>query len=65
MPYGGPYFTEYEIQKIERWIADGAKNPNGEETPAWRIQAVPVCVRKGAAAVLEAGVAAVASNANS
>lgn len=30
MPFGGPYFTEYEIQKIERWIANGAKGPNGE-----------------------------------
>ncbi|HQU31779.1 MAG: hypothetical protein HRU72_05210 [Planctomycetia bacterium] len=31
MPFGGPYFTEYEIQKIERWIAGGAKGPNGED----------------------------------
>ncbi len=31
MPLGGPYFTEYEIQKIERWIANGAKGPNGED----------------------------------
>ncbi|MEP9410077.1 MAG: hypothetical protein HRF42_01500 [Candidatus Brocadia sp.] len=31
MPFGGPYFTEYEIQKIERWIADGAKGPRGED----------------------------------
>ncbi len=31
MPFGGPYFTEYEIQKIERWIAAGAKGPNGED----------------------------------
>ncbi|GEM_PF-1727008 len=31
MPYGGPYFTEYEIQKIERWIEAGAKGPNGED----------------------------------
>lgn len=31
MPFGGPYFTEYEIQKIERWIANGAKGPNGED----------------------------------
>ncbi|MCR4321820.1 MAG: hypothetical protein NUV74_15965 [Candidatus Brocadiaceae bacterium] len=31
MPYGGPYFTEYETQKIERWIANGAKGPNGED----------------------------------
>src|SRR3990167_5194352 len=31
MPFGGPYFTDYEIQKIERWIANGAKGPNGED----------------------------------
>lgn len=31
MPYGGSYFTEYEIQKIERWIANGAKGPNSED----------------------------------
>lgn len=31
MPFGGPYFSEYEIQKIERWIANGAKGPNGED----------------------------------
>ncbi|MEB2308792.1 MAG: hypothetical protein OZ917_05760 [Candidatus Brocadiaceae bacterium] len=31
MPFDGPYFTEYEIQKIESWIAGGAKGPNGED----------------------------------
>ncbi len=34
MPFGGPYFTEYEVQKIERWIAAGAKGPNGEDPSA-------------------------------
>ncbi|GJQ48269.1 putative (diheme) protein [Candidatus Kuenenia stuttgartiensis] len=43
MPYGGPYFSEYEIQKIERWIASGAKGPNGEDPSEADISDAGVC----------------------
>ncbi len=44
MPFGGPYFTEYEIQKIERWIAGGAKGPNGEDPSEADISGAGECL---------------------
>lgn len=47
MPFGGPYFTEYEIQKIERWIAHGAKGPNGEDPSEADISGAGACLGGG------------------
>lgn len=44
MPFGGPYFTEYEIQKIERWIAGGAKGPKGEDPSEADISGAGECL---------------------